>query len=291
MKYRKRKRSTARSAGTKPQSKYVPIRVRQRKQADRVGEGQHIHVVEHLYSALFPKRTKKSKSARPTAITNYSHSASVMRERSAFSFDLSKIQHSSLSVFSMFRACMRRPSCYPGAWSSLGFASHQFAPNIVELSVRVIHSRLGPFFLESEPSGRRKPERSALYFLISVLSSSVGSIGISLASQSSRLNNASFCYLPGSLFPLLLFFRRRALFFQFLFLWPPPFFFVRACCRRYIYRKHSAARSALCTQRQSKCVPTLRRQCEQAGRVGESREPACRRALVQLAVFSKRTEK
>ena len=34
--------STAQSARTKPQSKYVPIRVQQRKQADRVGESQHM---------------------------------------------------------------------------------------------------------------------------------------------------------------------------------------------------------------------------------------------------------
>ena len=41
--------STAQSARTKPQSKYVPIRARQRKPAHRVGERQHIHV-EHWYS-------------------------------------------------------------------------------------------------------------------------------------------------------------------------------------------------------------------------------------------------
>ena len=32
--------STAQSARTKPQSKYVPIRARQRKQVDRIGESQ-----------------------------------------------------------------------------------------------------------------------------------------------------------------------------------------------------------------------------------------------------------
>ena len=40
--------STAQSARTKPQSKCVPISVRQRKQADRVGESQH--AVELLFT-------------------------------------------------------------------------------------------------------------------------------------------------------------------------------------------------------------------------------------------------
>ena len=43
-------------AGTKQQTKHVPIRARQHKQANRVGEGQH--VVEHLCSSeAFSKRT------------------------------------------------------------------------------------------------------------------------------------------------------------------------------------------------------------------------------------------
>ena len=50
-----RKHSTHRSAispHTQP-SEYVPIRARQRKQADnKVGASQHIYVVEHLYCAL-----------------------------------------------------------------------------------------------------------------------------------------------------------------------------------------------------------------------------------------------
>ena len=43
--------STSQSARTKPQSQYVSIRVRQRKEANRVSESQHIRV-EHLYSTL-----------------------------------------------------------------------------------------------------------------------------------------------------------------------------------------------------------------------------------------------
>lgn len=45
-------------------SKSLPARPRQRKQAGRVRESQH--VVEHLELAVFPQRTRKSKSGRPT---------------------------------------------------------------------------------------------------------------------------------------------------------------------------------------------------------------------------------
>ena len=133
--------STAQSARTKPQSKYVPIRVRQRKQADRVGKSRASTCrrggIQH---AEFSKRTKKSKSARPTRY-NYSHSAGVMREGFAFSFDLCKI-NCSYSVLCYI--CVQRPDCYPGAWGSwhlhlgiciLASASRQVAPKR-DLSVR-----------------------------------------------------------------------------------------------------------------------------------------------------------
>ena len=41
----------------------------------------------------------------------------------------------------VFRTCLPRPGCFPGAWSSWDFASRQFAPKIVDLSVRFIHSQ------------------------------------------------------------------------------------------------------------------------------------------------------
>ena len=53
---------------TKQHSKYVPIRARQRKQADRVGSSQHVEVCVQL--AVFSKRTKKNEFARPTNMYN-----------------------------------------------------------------------------------------------------------------------------------------------------------------------------------------------------------------------------
>ena len=58
-----------------------------------------------------------------------------------------------------------------------------------------------------------------------------------------------------------------------------------------IYRKHSTVQSALHKAAKQEYVPIRARQRKQVDRVGESREPACRRAVLQLAVFSKRTKK
>ena len=51
----------------------------------------------------------------------------------------------------------------------VAFASRRFAPKIVDLSVRLIHSRFVPIFLVSERSRRRKPpaKRIALYIYMS----------------------------------------------------------------------------------------------------------------------------
>ena len=43
----------------KQQSKYAPIRARQRKQADRVGSSQH---VEHLYSSLYFQNERRNQN-------------------------------------------------------------------------------------------------------------------------------------------------------------------------------------------------------------------------------------
>ena len=70
----------------------------------------------------------------------------------------------SLCHFYAFRTCMRCPGGIPGAWSSLGFASRQFAPKIVDLSVRFISVSF-VFFLVSKrpPAGlaRRGPAATA----------------------------------------------------------------------------------------------------------------------------------
>ena len=129
--------STAQSARTMPQSKYVPIRVRQRKHAAKVGESQH--AVEHLYNTL---QTKKSKSARPTKIYNYSQRWCDAR-RIRLSFDLNKI-HTLLFfaalLFLLVRISYMHEASGLLSWSieHLALATCQFAPKIVDLSVRFI---------------------------------------------------------------------------------------------------------------------------------------------------------
>ena len=114
--------STAQSARTKPPSKYVPLRVRQRKQANRVGESQH-KVVEYVYNTLRSQNERRNQNLpglqKYATINNYSHSAGLTREGLAFSFDLNRIQHCSfLRPFYVFRTRVRHPGCYPGAWRS-----------------------------------------------------------------------------------------------------------------------------------------------------------------------------
>ena len=77
------------------------------------------------------------------------------------------------------------------------------------------------------------------------LSSSAGSTGNSLASQSSHLNKGFlYCNTCGrAFFPFPFFFRRRAFSYQFLFSW--GFFLCTNVLRSSIYRKHSTAQSAL----------------------------------------------
>ena len=113
------------------------------------------------------------------------------------------------------------------------------------------------------------------------LCSSAGSTGTSLASQNSRLNTASFCCLPASIFSFcFIFFQKKSLLFQ-------NFALFSRCTSTLsssICRKHSAARrNQPRTKQQSKYVTTRARQRKQADRVG-------RRALTQLAAFSRRTK-
>ena len=77
----------------------------------------------------------------------------VMREWFAFISSLDSIQHCSFSPFYAFRTCIGRPGYFPGAWSSWIFASCQFEPKIVDLSVRFIRILFNIFFLVSKRSG------------------------------------------------------------------------------------------------------------------------------------------
>ena len=108
----------------KARSTYVPIRVRQPQASiHRVGESQH--VVQYLHLAVFSKPTKKLKSARAnTQCTRYNQKQLVMREDCAFIYFQS--QHDICNTFFLFCTSwydvyMRRPGCFPGAWSSWHF--------------------------------------------------------------------------------------------------------------------------------------------------------------------------
>ena len=124
--------STAKSARTRPQSKYpyVPIRVCQRKQADKVWP-EPARVVQHLHSTLSSQNEPRNRNLpglqeNNTRVYNYSHSVGVMRT-ALF-----------LRSFHVFRTCIRRPGCYLGAWSSWHLQVVSFAPKILALSVSFI---------------------------------------------------------------------------------------------------------------------------------------------------------
>ena len=104
---------------TKQRSTYVPIRARQRKQADRVGKSQH--VVELLQLDMFSNPANKSKSVE--AKKNYDHKKLVMMMREGFALVpnlKTTILHSSLSFVQIdaYDACMRRLGSFAGAWRS-----------------------------------------------------------------------------------------------------------------------------------------------------------------------------
>ena len=144
------------------------------------------------------------------------------------------------------------------------------------------------------------------------LCSSAGSVGTSVASPSSHSSNALLYYLPSSLFRLCpidsgpyvsvhsgtrskklnssSFYKDLFLFSFFGYVFVGLFLYVRECCRE------SAASTAQRTAMES----TLHKAAKQvrAGQIATTqasrqnwREPACRRAFIQLVVLSKRTKK
>ena len=118
--------STAQSARTKPQSKYVPIRVRRRKQTE---------LVDNLHSTLSSKSERRYRNL--PGLYNHSHSTGVMREGFACSFELNNnMQHCSFSPSFLCNSCMHAASELL-SWSMelLAFASRQFAPKVVDLSL------------------------------------------------------------------------------------------------------------------------------------------------------------
>ena len=118
---------------TKQRSKYVPIRVRQPKQADKAGESQH--AVEHLFAArnVFSKSTKKSESARPTPLRP--QAAGDLRTIFLHSFPISIRYNTRLSPSYIFARCMH--AAFRLFWwraELLAFASRQLAPTSGPLS-------------------------------------------------------------------------------------------------------------------------------------------------------------
>ena len=136
------------------QIKYAPIRARQRRRADGVGSRQHI--AEHTYNSLCSQNERIIEIC--SAYKNIA-AGGVMRE----GFACTLLFLSVLSISSMHAAS----GLFLWTTELLAFACQQFAPKIMDLSVRFIHSHFVQFFLVSGRSGRRKPpaERSALYRL------------------------------------------------------------------------------------------------------------------------------
>ena len=130
--------SKAQSTLHKATNKYVPTVARQRKQAKLA----RASMSSSTYAARGVLKTDKEIEICPAKYPTTRHKAAeagVMREGLAFIFNLNKIEHCSFSPsFLFFRTCMRRPGCFPGAWSSWIFASRQFAQKIMDLSVHFI---------------------------------------------------------------------------------------------------------------------------------------------------------
>ena len=95
------------------------------------------HVIENLNSTLSYQNEgrNRNKSARPTKIYNFSHSAGVMREGSACSSDINKMQRCSFSpsflCISYIHVASELLSWSMELWT---FVSRQFAPKVVDLS-------------------------------------------------------------------------------------------------------------------------------------------------------------
>jgi len=108
-------------------------------QADRVGA--HWHVVKHFYSSL--RSQNEEIEICSSHMYNHSQSSSMNLMWCAKNIPLSPISTKfgtaiSLRPSYVFRTCIGRPGCFPGAWSSWIFSSRQFAPIIVNASVRFI---------------------------------------------------------------------------------------------------------------------------------------------------------
>ena len=137
------------SVRTKTKSKYVPVRVRHREQADK-SRREPAQFVEHLYGTLSSRNEQRNQNVPG------------LQQDTATSYYYCRYAPFSPSFLCTF-SCMRRPGCFP-SMEFLTFASRQFAPKIVDLCVRFIRIFLFYSSLSASVAGGRKPpaERSAL---------------------------------------------------------------------------------------------------------------------------------
>ena len=109
----------------------------ERDNASKQAELATVRMSSSIFTVRFVLKTKIFFFARQQYTTTHKAAeAGVMREGLAFISNLNVKHNSALSLrpFYVFRTCMRRPGCFPGAWSSCIFAIRQFAPKIVDLS-------------------------------------------------------------------------------------------------------------------------------------------------------------
>ena len=128
---------------TKERSTYVPTRVRQRKQADRVGESQH--VVERLSAArCVVLKTNKEIETCPAKKDTRRQAAGDARRICLYlrPISLPRMMHDTTLSF-LFRTysydpCMLRPGCFPGAWNYWHLQVVGLPLNSWNLSVRFV---------------------------------------------------------------------------------------------------------------------------------------------------------
>ena len=118
--YRKHTRARRNQPCTNQQRNYVPTRARQRKQADRVGEREH--VVEHLHSSLRFQNERRNRNLPGKNMQPLTRQQLKLMWRAKNSplFPISRKYKTSFSLrhFYLFLTCMRLPGCFHGAWSS-----------------------------------------------------------------------------------------------------------------------------------------------------------------------------
>ena len=111
----------------------MPTRARQRKQAELANASMS----SNIYTAHCVLKTNKEIKICPANMQPFTKQLKLVwcvKDLPLFPISIGYNSAQSLRPFCVFRTCMRRPGCFPGAWSSCIFAIRQFAPKIVDLS-------------------------------------------------------------------------------------------------------------------------------------------------------------